>query len=117
MSGFGSVVSINPPIKFPTTIAPSATYNTGVFQVPGNNAGIGYLAAGATSWTFQRYLDGGKALPIDAGTTGTGSAATSVIIESNDGKAWGFGVLTVTDTSGAPNAISAFQIVVVQGGH
>jgi hypothetical protein len=117
MSGLGTNIQINPPVPFPASLAASAVYNSGVFASPGPAISFGYLAAGNTSYSFQRYLDGAKKLPVGSAVTGTGTGGTATVDKVNDGVAWLYGVLTITDTSGAANAITASAIVVCQGGH
>ena len=117
MAGLGINIQINPPTPFPAAIAGNATYDSGVFMSPGPSISIGYKAAGATSYTFTRYLDAAKTLPATAAATGTGTGGTAKVISVNDGVAWLYGDLTITDTSGVANAISSATIVVCEGGH
>ena len=117
MAANGNNTQINPPVAFPKSLASGATYDSGVFSSPGPSISIGYLAAGAPSYTFTRYLDAAKLLPVAAATTGTGTGGTATALSVNDGKAWLYGDLAITDTSSATNAITAAQIVVCQGGH
>lgn len=117
MSGFGSNVTLTPPGGVPTSIAASGTYTSGVFQCPGPGISVGYKAAGATSYAAQRYLDSAKALPVGSAITGTGTGGTATVFNVNDGVPWLYINFTITDTSSATNAVSAFAVVVSMTGH
>lgn len=113
----GSNFQITPPSGTPTSIAANGTYYSGVFQSPGPGVSVGYKAAGATSYSAQRYLDAAKALPIGAAITGTGTGGTAVVFDVNDGVPWLYFDFTITDTSSATNAVSAFAVVASMTGH
>src|ERR1700747_1017742 len=100
---FGSNINLVPPGGVPTSIAASGTYSSGAFACPGPGISVGYKAAGATSYTAQRYLDAARALPVGSAITGTGTGGTATVFNVNDGVPWLYFAFSITDTSSSTN--------------
>lgn len=103
----GPVAQVAPALTPPGTLAASATYQTGVLPANGyKSISFGAKLSQAGSISLQRYLDSAGTIPIGAAVTATLSANTPNWVNINDGAAFTYFQVTVTNTSGSTATLS-----------
>ncbi len=110
-----SVVPLNPPNPFPSTIAPSGNWQSGIIRVYGGGSlpalvvTVESTQAGAVS--IQRYADAAGTIPVGGNISQTLTDSTEAYVGANDGVPYLSFQVTITNTGGSSATITDAAIL------